>query len=493
MTSKGGVTPDMEERRSPGLLDVLPIVAAHYIDEGNAAIGLCLSTWNDKYHWMAIKDMLHTRMLVDYEGGKYYEKIRRLEIAIEKDNVDVIKRLLLLKANVNALDQSGQNSLFSAFCYGFRYSFQEELLNLFIESRVDINAININNNETALYYCCQYGNVEATRLLLKHGADSNLGESPLLCACKKLGEDLPEGVDMTTFWSRRLQVVRLLCDNSADVNVVDENGYTALMCASRNNQTAIAEVLIDRDVDIDALDIGINKGGALGMACFWCNVEMVRLLLQRGATVEVGAPLLPILCQNLPNHAEKEMDMSTFWTRRFVVIELLANHGANLNILQDDGWTALMWASRSNQTHIMKFLLDNYADIDAVNDDNECALYHACQWANVEATTLLLDRGASVENGVPPIIVACQDLHTNERANVDDLTFWACRCDIVKALLRANADVTVYDADGNRPLDIALSLEQANIVTVLCEAAGIPLPGEEKKEEEEPQEMSVAS
>jgi hypothetical protein len=58
------------------------------------------------------------------------------------------------------------------------------------------------------------------------------------------------------------------------------------MCADRGDKTAIIELLCDRHVDMDALD---NDGHtALGLASNFAHVDVVRVLLSRGANVGAG-------------------------------------------------------------------------------------------------------------------------------------------------------------------------------------------------------------
>jgi hypothetical protein len=63
-------------------------------------------------------------------------------------------------------------------------------------------------------------------------------------------------------------IVELLLDRGADINLQNEKGFTALMHALINGDTEIVKLLIDRGADIDlqnmygetALDIAITKG-----------------------------------------------------------------------------------------------------------------------------------------------------------------------------------------------------------------------------------------
>ena len=103
------------------------------------------------------------------------------------------------------------------------------------------------------------------------------------------------------------------------------------MLASRYNQAAIIELLCDRHADINVLDN--DNRSALCYACFNANVEAARVLLARGANVDLGEPLILAACSLPHEDNQAEMDMSTLWARRLQVVRLLADHNAKLNVV----------------------------------------------------------------------------------------------------------------------------------------------------------------
>jgi len=342
-----------------------------------------------------------------------------------------------------------------------RYN-QAAITELLCDRHADINVLN-NDNRSALWYTCRFANVEATRVLLDRGANVNLGDPPILAACTS------PCVHFQTEMSR-LQVVRLLVKNNANLNVVDADGWTAINIASRYNQAAIIKLLLDRHVDIDALCN--NNRSALYTACFWANVDAIRVLLDRGANVDLGDPPILVICLPPCVIDQAKTNMSTFWARRLQVVRLLIGHNANLNVVNAHGMTAIMRASQINQAAIIELLCDRHADIDVLDNDDESALYAACYWANVEATRVLLARGANVDLGDPPILVACTPPHEGDQAEMDMSTLWARRCEIVIELVRHNVDLHVVDAQGHGPLFLAVANKQWAIVAVLREAFG---------------------
>ena len=123
------------------------------------------------------------------------------------------------------------------------------------------------------------GDVEEVQILLDGGADPNLprdsmGGTPLLMA-----------LDLARF-----DVARLLIARGADIRVATDGNVTSLMeladalppPALHAEQLALAEMLVNSGVSIDALRVG-PRTTALMMAAIHGNTYLVRLLLKLGA------------------------------------------------------------------------------------------------------------------------------------------------------------------------------------------------------------------
>ena len=90
-------------------------------------------------------------------------------------------------------------------------------------------------------------------------------------------------------------------------------------------------------------------------------------------------------------------------------VQFLVNHGAEVNAQDDNGYTALMYASQAGFIQIMRILLDNGAAIDIQNRERVAALSIASAQGNNPMVHSLLDRGASTSspNGSRALDVAC--------------------------------------------------------------------------------------
>ncbi len=83
----------------------------------------------------------------------------------------------------------------------------------------------------------------------------------------------------------------------------------------------------------------------------------------------------------------------------FDLVRLLISGGANPNVTNEHGDTAVMLAAEHGYDAIVEFLLDHGAEIDVKDQDGDTALdiarYHECK----DTVSLLLTRGATGSDG----------------------------------------------------------------------------------------------
>jgi ankyrin repeat protein len=76
------------------------------------------------------------------------------------------------------------------------------------------------------------------------------------------------------------------------------------------------------------------------------------------------------------------------------VIQHLINNGADVNIRDNFGYTALIWASRFGHIDIVRLLIDAGADVNARNDGGRTALMYASDCGYLDIVELLRSKGA---------------------------------------------------------------------------------------------------
>jgi len=182
------------------------------------------------------------------------------------------------------------------------------------------------------------------------------------------------------------------------------------------------------------------------MSCFRSS-----LILLLAAGLALAAP--PVVDVSLPDLAER-----ADWA---AVREALSG-GADVNVEQSDGMTALHWAVYHNEKPVVERLLDAGADVEAENRYGVRPISLAALNGSAETLKVLLQAGADPEAPRPG---GETTLMTAARTG---------RLPAVDALLKAAADVAA-EVDGQTALMWAAAEGHAAVVDRLIEAGAAPL------------------
>ena len=226
----------------------------------------------------------------------------------------------------------------------------------FAHEKIDINAADkqrgLSPGGTALHYACEHGHVEVAKALIRNGADINArrypGETVLMAACAarrgtygvqrsdldtarlilKSGADVNLGSRclgtalLRAADCNHVDVVRLLLEFGAEVDRRDGSGRTPLIAACREGEEGhdeVVRVLLDAGADVDASEETGRR--ALYNACSAGHTSTVQLLLERGADVSVRHgrdPFRPVLSGNrtIPHEDKREIGKALLATMR---------------------------------------------------------------------------------------------------------------------------------------------------------------------------------
>ncbi|XP_060576526.1 ankyrin repeat domain-containing protein 26-like isoform X30 [Ruditapes philippinarum] len=135
-----------------------------------------------------------------------------LHLACAQGHADVVEALLEWNARVNVGDNQGKTPLMKAIECN-----QEKCVKLLLEHKVDINVTDKDKN-TALHLAVKEGNTAMVALLVRYGAKVNVknkdGRTPLILSVQDP--------------SKRDEPTRILLENGADPNLVDNEQRSAL-------------------------------------------------------------------------------------------------------------------------------------------------------------------------------------------------------------------------------------------------------------------------
>ena len=266
-----------------------------------------------------------------------------------------------------------------------------------------------------LIRAAEAGDTPTVQRLLKEGADINgrdaQGRTPVMAAT--LGN--------------RVETVRALIQAGADINIRDNRLDNPFLYAGAEGLLEILRLTIDAKADTKLTN---RFGGtALIPAAERGHVEIVNELLTR-TDVNVNH------VNNLGWTALLEaIVLSNGGERHQRIVQLLVDHGANINIADKDGVTPLKHAQARGFKEIERILLEGgsrrYGD--AAAKERDAKLIAAARRGDVAAVKELLAQGASV--------------HARDDKGETALIAAAYRNDLAIAdlLIRAGADVNAQD------------------------------------------------
>ena len=226
---------------------------------------------------------------------------------------------------------------------------------------------------TPLHWAVRMDDLETVRALVRAGADVNAlnryGVAPLSLAATNGHGD----------------IVAALLKAGADANVALPEGETVLMTAARTGNPDVVMQLIERGADVNAQESWLGET-ALMWAAAQDNAAAVQMLLEHGAK--------PDLASN-----------STTYKRRT----------AGQTILPRGGFTALMYAAREGAIEAARALADGGANLNLGDPDGATALILAIINSHYDLGVELLEKGANPDvadsTGMTPLYAAV-DMNT---------------------------------------------------------------------------------
>jgi serine/threonine-protein phosphatase 6 regulatory ankyrin repeat subunit B len=256
-----------------------------------------------------------------------------MHLAAHLGNEKMLALLLDKGADLHEKDKTGTTVLMMAANHG-----HSDIVDFLLEKGMDINEKN-NFGDTALMYAAEGRQKDIVNLLTAKGAAMDERSAQAMKTKRKNGEsfsvpvtavsrlvDAAEKGDLAT-------VTTLLDEHGATIiNQKNPHGWMALTWAAHAGHSDMVELLLDRGADIDAKD-GYHMS-ALIQAAAEKHRDVVELLLKKRASTEGQdkANGMTALMWAVANEGSKE------------IVEMLLEHGADFEVEDNEGETALMQA-----------------------------------------------------------------------------------------------------------------------------------------------------
>lgn len=268
---------------------------------------------------------------------------------------------------------------------------------ILIENGANINEVDF-EGWSALSYAVNNGDIEIAKLLLTNKA--KIKDELLLAIKSPIAES-------------RIDMIKLLIDNKANINYADDDGFNPLNIAIESGDMELTKFLITNGANVNSL-------------------------MQDGVSL-IGYAI-----------AQNNMDL----------LQILIENGANVNNTNGDSWadTPLMTASRLGLDNVVRILLTRNADINAVDINGNTALHTAALNSQLSVVKLLLEKNPNL------------DIQNKVGNTALHLAVISGNIDIVGELVLKGAKTKIRNNDGKYPKDIARANNSAAIFEVLREA-----------------------
>ena len=454
------------------------------------------------------------KLLMDH--GAEVGRDQVLVAACKSGDDSLVLSLINSGVNVNCLVKFGYGEwspLMMASAEG-----HTDIVKLLLQRGAQVD-LQYDHGSTALMRASDRGHMNIAKLLMDHGAE--VGRDQVLVEACESGDDslvlslINSGVNVNCLvkfgfgeWSPLMRasaeghtdIVKLLLQRGAQVDLQNNVGQTALMWASDRGHMDIAKLLVDHGAEVgrdhvlvaacksgdDSLVLSLINSG-VNVNCLvdffngeWSplmrasaegHTEIVKVLLERGAQVDL---------QNNVGLTALMMASDSGCTE---IVKVLLERGAQVDLPDNVGWTALMMASDSGCTDIVKLLLERGAQVDLQNNDGRTALMWASVRGPMDIAKLLVDHGAKVGRD-RVLVAACKNGDDslvlsliNSGVNVNCLVKFGYgelsplmmasiegHTDIVKLLLERGARVDLETNDGITAMNRARSYEIVDLL-----------------------------
>ena len=453
---------------------------------------------------------------------KLYNAALKGELSIVKDIVENHKTFVP--------DENGQTPLYAA-CIGNHLA----IINLLIDSGYDVNHKD-NEGKTVLHIAFENHIPDLTQTLItQFSADIEIRDTqnctPLhtaidrgyLSYSKELAEKfLHQDVGTEVSWiqlhaacfQESTKDVQFLLDAYTDVNHDSSAGYTPIHIAVTKGNIEIVTLLLDQDVNVHS--VTIDGKTPLHIAVDKADETIIQKLLTQKANpslkdvfgntslhfaVRLKQERKPLLAKTSASYASPSL--APYHACSAQTIQAIIKHGADLNAVNNKGQTALWFACEDGQEGFVKVLLDAGADPNITDNGKDSSLHSAVNgYCSLDTVKEIIDHGAPVDVvndiGETPLLLACSTaqeatvkLLLEEKANPnianvdgDTSLHSAIAADCSKKLLQEIIDhggeVNALNKRGRTALLFGCAYRQMDAVNVLLEAGADPAVADEE-------------
>ncbi|KAH0525986.1 hypothetical protein TsFJ059_009372 [Trichoderma semiorbis] len=309
-------------------------VNVNLVDDQNASLALWAMSRDDDNMIRTLLEFGPDLRYKDKDGDTALHNIRKTTPLAS------IRRVVNAGSKLDTMNNDLETPLISAI-----RACNMEVFDYFMTKSIVVETLNsptFNKEGAPLHFACARGTIDMVKVLIKHGADINYAcasayGTPLIAATRRRGDSniLAESI------------IKLLLDEGADPTISAGRAGYPIISASISCSAKVIQLLLDHKASVDVKDPFGRKP-----AHFACH-----------NTLEVLNSL------NLPDSDFAARDIVGRVPLHYAVLrgqldlveEVLARSqrvGIDIDVVDDDGWTPLLWAARAPRLFFWKVKLE---------------------------------------------------------------------------------------------------------------------------------------
>jgi ankyrin repeat protein len=355
-----------------------------------------------------------------------------LHLAAARGDFDVAQMLLQCGADVNPKNSSSDTPLQLV-------SFRPNLVLLLLEHGAEVNS----GHRTALHRASHSLDPETVRLLVKHGANVNVQD----------GDGYTPLYHVLRFHNKhedRFGVAQLLIERGADVNTTQGRwgGHTLLCSASRSLDLESVQFLLSHGADVNATNLP---------ECRWYCSPVHAVLLPEGEYKHLFKVAHLVRCGADVNTEEQSRHTVTpLHSLQLKLLRILLDHGANIRGEDSEGQTLFHRVFELGHFcqdifDLIQILGDHGVDVNTTHKNHGTLLHLASYRVDLKSVRFLLGLGTNVNaevehwKGRTPLhqLLGSRDCSVGGRFS------------IARLLVERGANLYARDKDDSTPLHLA--------------------------------------
>ncbi|XP_074799884.1 uncharacterized protein LOC141982068 isoform X7 [Natator depressus] len=343
-----------------------------------------------------------------------------LHASCRKRDVEVAKILVEYGAGVDCQNDEGQTPLHVAAWEG-----DEALLKFFHHCKANPNVAD-KMDRSPLHIAAERGHTNVVELLTEKFHSNVLART-------KDGSTLMHVASEHGHPDTALAFLK----KGVLLHMPDKNGAVCLHAAAKRGHAAVVKALLQRGAEVDARTK--ENYTALHIAAQHCKPLVVQTLLGFGARVQLKggkAQETPLHIAACIHEGEK-------------VAEMLLKSGADVNVEQENGETAMHVAARHGNLRMIKALIEEGGELTSQSKAGECPLHIAVQHCHLPVVEEILNYLATEKSHAEASACVNQEnkagetpLHLAAAVKKDMVHFEGEETKIIAMLMEYDADIS---------------------------------------------------